>query len=305
MLIRLAYLTVVMIWATTPLAIQWSSQGVSPFLGGLGRMSIAFVICLVLARLRDITIPLHKAALKVYAAAVMGQSFALMFVYWGSSYISSGLVSLIFGLTPILTGLMAYQFFNERLSFIQCAGIVGALLGLVLVFSDDLMIGGSDEAYKGVLAVMTATFLFGVSNLLVKRFGEGVEIDPMALTLAILACSIPSYSICLMFTGFQFDFEVLSLKTGGSILYLGVFGSVLAPFCYFMVLKKMSATAVSLITVMTPVIAIFLGAQLNDELVGAKAYMGAAFILLSLMLYNVDFGGVFLRVSKGYSREQS
>ena len=67
---------------------------------------------------------------------------------------------------------------------------------------------------------------------------------------------------------------------------MGVFGSLLGFYAYFTVLQKMSASNVTLVTLVTPIIALILGAWLNDEQVTDKLILGATAVLLGLSLYH-------------------
>ena len=71
-----------------------------------------------------------------------------------------------------------------------------------------------------------------------------------------------------------------------SVLYLGVFGSLIGFYAYFTVLQKLSASNVTLITLITPVIALSLGALLNGETLNEKLIFGAFMVLLGLSIYH-------------------
>jgi drug/metabolite transporter (DMT)-like permease len=79
-------------------------------------------------------------------------------------------------------------------------------------------------------------------------------------------------------------------------LYLGVFGSLLGFYAYFTVLQKMSATNVTLVTLITPIIALTLGAWLNDEQVTNTLVLGATAVLLGLTLYH--FGHLLPKIKQ-------
>lgn len=287
-----AYGTVVLIWGTTPLGVQWSAQGFSPFLAVLARALLAFVILLIWVRVAKITVPMHAGAYKVYSAAVLGQGIAMLLIYWSAMYLSSGLVSLIFGFSPLITGFLAWFWYREKLNAIQTFSVCAAIVGLMVVFSDSLEHSANAWALNNILALafmLLACLFFCISNLWVRRFDEGLEIHPVALTIASLGFSMPFY-IAAVFFSFIYSEQTLtgvhfSWKAIFSTAYLAMLGSVIAPYYYFVVLKKSSANLVALITVITPVIALVLGAWLNEEVVGIQVIAGAALILVSLLLY--------------------
>ncbi|MDU0354828.1 DMT family transporter [Paraglaciecola aquimarina] len=70
-----------------------------------------------------------------------------------------------------------------------------------------------------------------------------------------------------------------------SIVYLGIFGSLIGFVCYFYILQKLTTANVSLITMMTPVFAILLGNGLNNEVITIHVLLGASAIIVGLALY--------------------
>jgi len=72
-------------------------------------------------------------------------------------------------------------------------------------------------------------------------------------------------------------------RAGWSIIYLGVFGSVLGFNFYFYVIKRMEAGQIALITLITPVSALLLGQFLNGEKIQNGVWLGAACILCGLL----------------------
>jgi len=287
-----AYGLVVLIWGTTPLSVQWSAQGFSPFLAALVRVLIAFVILVGCVAVAKIKVPMNAAAYKVYAAAVLGQGVAMLLIYWSAMFLSSGLVSLIFGFSPLITGFLAWYWYREKLSLVQTIAVCAAIVGLVVVFSDSLQHSANAWDVNNILALvfmLLACLFFCISNIWVRRFDEGLEIHPLALTIASLVFAMPLYFAAVFLDLFYGDQDLADLHISGkavlSTAYLAILGSVIAPYYYFIVLKKGSANLVALITVITPVIALVLGALLNAELVGYQIIVGAAIILVSLLMY--------------------
>ena len=60
-----AYLVVILVWSTTPLGVQWSSQGLSPVAGALSRMFLAALLGWTAARPLKVAVPWHRQALKI------------------------------------------------------------------------------------------------------------------------------------------------------------------------------------------------------------------------------------------------
>lgn len=109
-----AYLAVVVIWSTTPLAVKWSAEGAGFLLGAVGRMGLAAVFCLALTHGLRLRLPFDRTARRTYAAASIAVYGAMLCVYWASQYVPSGLIAVLFGLTPFVTALFARWLLDER-----------------------------------------------------------------------------------------------------------------------------------------------------------------------------------------------
>ena len=72
-----------------------------------------------------------------------------------------------------------------------------------------------------------------------------------------------------------------------STIYLGVLGTAIGFSIYYFVLKNMSAVSVSLITLITPVMALLLGSYLNDEPLTWRIMLGVSLIIIALLIHEV------------------
>jgi drug/metabolite transporter (DMT)-like permease len=77
----------------------------------------------------------------------------------------------------------------------------------------------------------------------------------------------------------------ISTKSLLAVGYLSIFGSLIGAALFFYVLAKMSPTSVSLITLMTPVLALILGTWIGNESLSAELWMGAILVIIALLLY--------------------
>jgi drug/metabolite transporter (DMT)-like permease len=93
-----AFTGVILIWSTTPLAIQWSSEGGGFLFGVMARMVLGLGFCLVAIRIGGIEMPWHTRARGAYLVAGMAIYGAMTLVYWGAQYVPSGWIAVLFGL---------------------------------------------------------------------------------------------------------------------------------------------------------------------------------------------------------------
>jgi drug/metabolite transporter (DMT)-like permease len=285
-----AYLGIVLIWATTPLAIKWSNDGGDFMLAISTRMLIGFVFCVLLLWLLRIPMRWDPAALKSYVTAGVGMFGAMMSVYWAAQFISSGLISVLYGLTPMVIGVFAALWLNEP--FISPSKIFGLLLavgGLGEIFLPQGT-GVSISVY-GVIGVLVSVFFHSLSSVLVKHIDA--QMHPLALNSGALGIAVPLYIASWLMFGTDLP-EQLPQHTLGATLYLAVIGTALGFNLYYYVLKRVPAIMIGLITLITPVLALLLGQTLNGEQAGLNVWLGTAVILAGLCLYL--WGGRLFRV---------
>ena len=277
-----AYLAVILVWSTTPLAIVWSSASISPSMALLLRMMIALILALIIAKAANVRLPWHKAALQLYCYSAIGIAGGMFFTYLAASSVPSGLISLVFGLSPLLSGVFSQLIIKEKpLTLIKKIALLMAFSGLLIVCFDNLSMAKTNVL--GLLYVFTAVLLFSLSGVMVKSVE--LTINPLASTIGTLLVTMPFFILAWWIMDGSFTVETWTAKSIWSIVYLGVFGSLLGFMAYFYVLQRLSASTVSLVTLITPTIAIALGSQLNNEVISQQLIMGAMLILLGLVFY--------------------
>lgn len=296
MIMILAYLTVILIWSGTPLAIQLSQQGLDFYTALVLRMWLAALLSLPVLWLLRQPLALHKAALTSYLAGSVGVYGAMLSVYWGSLFIPSGLISVMYGLSPMLSGAIAYFWLKEReLTPIRLMALLLALAGLALVVSARTAIDG--DAWRGIVGTLLSVFFFAWSAVWVKKTNAGLH--PMVQTSGTLWFSSLLYLITLPIFGIHIP-DDWSLTSQLGLSYLVVLGSIVGFMLYFYILKYLSAARVTLITLIAPVLALTWGNMLNDESFQLVALKGAALLLMGLGLYqwNPSFHRVFKKTLK-------
>ena len=283
-----AYLGIILIWSTTPLAIKWSGEGTGVLFAVTARMLIGAVLCMIVLRVLRVAMPWHRRAVSTYLASGISIYGAMLSVYWSSQYISSGLISVLFGMAPIFTGVLATVALREQsFSVARVLGMLFGLVGLGVVFAGDLRGNGSTStALLGIGAVVFATLLHSVSTVLVKA--AGAHLSALATTTGGLLVSTPAF----LLTWWMFDGLLptsIPSQSLYSIVYLGIFGSAVGFVLFFYALKHMEAGRIALIPLITPVLALFLGHVLNNETISQAIFLGTVLIMSGLVVY--QWGG--------------
>lgn len=282
MRVTASYLGVILIWSTTPLTIKWSGEGPGFLFGVTARMLIGTLLCLALLAVFRTRFPWDAAARRTYLAAGLAIYGAMLSVYWSAQFIPSGWISVIFGLTPLLTAALATAFLLERgLTPARVLGMVLGVAGLALIFARGASL--HVEALYGSAGVLFAAVLHSASTVWVKRIGA--SLPALAITAGGLSVALPLYVLTWWIFDGQWP-QALPARALGSILYLGVFGSVLGFFMYYYALRHVEASRMALTMLVTPVLALLLGQALNGEPVDATVWAGAGLILLGLVLHH-------------------
>ncbi len=283
MSVSVAYLAVLLIWSTTPLGIVWSSESISPSMAVLLRMLIALLLGVILIKVRRINLPWHSNALKLYSFSSLGIFGGMMCSYLAAQYLSSGIISLVFGLAPIISTILARKILDEpKVSLIKKLSMLLSLIGLSIVCSNDLAL--AENGIYGMIFVLLAVFFFSLSGVLVKSIS--LVIHPLATTVGSLTLSIPWFIISWLILDGTMPIEQWQTRSIVATIYLGIFGSLIGFYAYFYVLQKLTASTVTLITLITPVVALILGAILNNEVITKSLLAGAFFVLFGLFVYH-------------------
>jgi len=281
MSIPAAYLGIVLIWSTTPLAIKWSGESAGFLFGVSARMFISVIVCALIMSFMSRSLEWSRRSVKVYLVASIGIFGSMMSVYWGAQFVESGLISVIFGLTPIVTGLFAVLLLKEEaFTLTKGIGLLLGIAGIVVIFLRGINFGGL--SLFGVAAIVLAMLLHSTSTVWMKRIQGNIK--SLDAVYGGLLMSLPMYAISWVIFDQHWP-ETISQRSLLSISYLGVMGSVIGFLLFYYVLKNISASRVGLIPLLTPVIALLLGSYLNDELIPLIVWSGAGLIMLGMSVY--------------------
>lgn len=284
--VAMSYLGVIMIWSTTPLAMKWSTEDVGFMFGVTSRMGIGAAVAILLCVLMKKPLPTHHQALKTYLATGLGAYFAMTCAYWSAQYIPSGWISVIFGISPILTSIIAAVVLREKsVSIIKTGALLLSFAGLYVMFQQSLEMG-SDTLY-GIAAATLGALFHAIGIVAVKHINA--DIEPVSTMTGTLLVAILLYGITWLVGGYSVP-EVIPTRTAASILYLGLVGSVLGFMLFFYVLKNVEATRAALITLITPVSALLLGNALNDEPLTQDIILGAGLVIMGLLTFQYGSG---------------
>ncbi|WP_119395116.1 DMT family transporter [Salinibius halmophilus] len=275
-----AFFIVVIVWSTTPLAINWSvADGSSQFAAWL-RMAIGFLLSYASLKALRLPLVLTRAAIIKYMAGSLGIYGTMTCVYVASHAVSSGLVAVIHGLIPMLAAALSWPILSQRTSKFGIAGLFIASLGLAFVFASELQV--SPKQAPWILLIVFGVSLQALGAVLIKKLAS-TPLHPMQQLTGTLLVVVIGFSFNTSLAG-QWQGE-LGTRAILATLYLAAIGSVVGFYAYFTALQHLSAVQVGMITLISPVFAVILGNTLNGESMPTFTLLGSIIIGIGLATY--------------------
>jgi len=268
-----------LVWGGSFFFFEVALRTLPPFTVVLGRVGIAALVLLVIARLRGEDLPTAPRVLADYALlGAVSNAIPFSLIVWGQTQIPSGLASILNAMTPVfavLVGLVIGR--DERLTPARAAGVALGFAGVAVLMGPDLL-RRLDPYSLGQLAVLGAACSYGVAVHVGRRFGGA---SPLVNAAYMLAAS----SLLLLPLTLAVDRPwTLAPGTSGwaALLGLSLLCTAFAYLLYFRILASAGATNMSLVTFLVPVSAISLGALFLGERLGPTAFAGLAIIFTGL-----------------------
>jgi drug/metabolite transporter (DMT)-like permease len=273
------YALLVGIWSSTWVAIKVGLDDVSPLLGAGLRFSAAGLGLLAVALVTRRPLRSDRRLVTILALAPFATTYGL--IYWGEQYVPSGLAAVLFGVMPLYSALLASVLLvGEPLRRQLVVGIVIALGGLTIAFSESLALGDSRWALAGAIACAVAPFASAVGNVSIKRRGGGLD----AVVLNGWAMLSAGLILLLGSVAAETPHVTWSAEAVGSIAYLAVIGSAVPFVILTVLLRELPAVTISYITLLFPFGALVFGAVIDNEAITVAAAVGAALVAGGLVV---------------------
>src|SRR5882724_236792 len=280
---RLVWLLLCCIWGSTWLFIKLGLRDLPPLTFAGIRFVIAAIILFALILARRVPLPNKKRDWILLAVTgVMSFSLNYGLVFWGEQYISSGLAALLQSTLPAF-GLIIAHFYlpGERMTLPRIAGVLLGVVGVGVIFSNQLQVSGP-RALWGSAALVLSAFYAAYANVLVKTYGLNLQPSVLAAGQMLFGL-IPLLLIGIPLEGNPLKFHWTPIAVI-SLLYLAVVGTVIAFLLYYWLMHNMDVTKTMLIALVTPVVAVILGMLVLKEELHWRTLIGGAMIMSGIAL---------------------
>jgi drug/metabolite transporter (DMT)-like permease len=203
-------------------------------------------------------------------------------LFWGEQYITSGLAAVLQTTIPAF-GLLLARFYvpEERITLLKIAAILLGGVGVAVIFNEQLTFSGW-AAFWGSFAVVVGAFCAAYASVLTKAFG--LKTHPANMVFwQMIAGTIPLSIFGLIREGNPLNFK-WTWMAAICVLYLAIMGSIVAFWLYYWLLRHMDVSRAMMIALVTPLIAVIIGALWRGEHLNIQTFFGGVLILASVAL---------------------
>jgi len=265
-----------MVWGSTFLFIRIGNDTLPPVWGATLRLGIASVVLTGIALAARAPWPRGAPFTAALRFGMVNFGVSLPLLYWGEQTVPSGLAAIMYATLPLSTALFARGFGLEPLLRGTLGAALLAMVGVSVLFSTQL---SGHYSRLALAAVFLGAATASLAGVLLKR-SPGAH----PLWTNVIANSVGAVMCALISTALG---ESHALPVGAAwipVLYLTIVGSIGAFVVFTWLLQRWSASRLSFIAVITPVVAVLLGVIIRGEHLSAANLSGAGVILVAAAL---------------------
>ena len=287
-----AFAAIYFIWGTTYLAIVIGLEGFPPFLMAAVRFIVAGLLLVGYCTFKGEKFPTASALTKNAVLALVVLAGGQGLLIWSEQYIASGYAAVLVATLPIWFVIL--DKINWRVYFSSpyiIAGVVLGFVGILLLFKDTLSGTSMSENIRLELIASLAVLLGSVCWVAGTLYHRSKP-APGSIYLNLGWQLVIGSVICMVISVSAgeltaFSFASVSLKAWSAVLYLSIAGSIIAFIAYTWLLTQKPSAVVGTYAYINPVVAVFLGWLLADEVINTNQFVGMSIILGSAILVNI------------------
>ena len=271
------------VWGSTYLAIALAIETMPPFLMASSRFLVAGAILYAWNASRGEPRADRRGWL---AGAVTGILFLVGGnggVVWAQQRVPSGVAALVIASVALWIALLDRTIFGQRLSKQAVIGLVIGFAGVALLVNP--AIGGGIDGL-GALVLLGAALSWAVGTLLSRQPWLGLPDRPLVGAAIQMLAGGAVFAIIGISTGElgRVDFAEMSWRSTGGLVYLVVFGSLVAFSAYVWLLQNARVSLVATYAYVNPVVAVLLGWSILGEAVTARTLLAGGVIVAGVAL---------------------
>jgi drug/metabolite transporter (DMT)-like permease len=206
-------------------------------------------------------------------------------LFWAETRVPSGIAAVILAMIPVTITLLEIIFLGtQRLTARLGFGLVVGMVGVAVLMNPRASLGEAPIDPRGAVALLVSCCGWSVGTIVTKRLTLP-ESKAMSAAAQMLCGGVQLLLLAAITGEFaRFHSPAISRAAWFSLIYLIVFGSIIAFTAYVWLLHYESPTKVGTYAYVNPVVAVILGALLGGEVVGRRTGLGTALILVGVIV---------------------
>ena len=293
MIVRPAHLAVLValsvIWGSAFMLVKVVLEEVPPMTLVAGRLAGACLFLMFALVLTRRSLPRSREAWLAFVALGLGNNvWPFILLTWGQQHIDSSLAAILVASMPLSTVVLARYWVNERLTIDRTLGILIGFGGVFALIGGDLR-DLTESSTLGQLAIIGGVLGYSFGTVFARRYMR--EADPMVYAAGQTLVGTAIMAPVALAADRPFDLSI-SVKTALAWSALGILTSAVAYLLFFWLIRRITATQASMVSYLIPITAVFLGAIVLDERLGANSFVGLGLIILGVWV--VSGGGRWL-----------
>ncbi len=280
-LVKFIPLIFVLLWSTGFIAAKFALPYIEPYTLLLTRMLITVFIFLLLIQLFRTGWPkpidaLHQMVVgSLIHAAYLGGVFAAI-----KLNMPAGIASLIVGLQPLLTALMAWLVLGNQLKSRQWLGLGLGLLGVSMVLLQGKSVGFDNISLGAVIAILIALLGISTGTLYQKKYGQKSKLLPGSF-FQYLATVV---WMGVLSAGFETQQISWNFTLVAALAWLVVVLSIFAILLLMLMIREGESARVASYFYLVPPVTVIEGWLLFDEQLNLAALVGIAITVIGVYL---------------------
>ncbi len=279
-----AFAIIYLVWGTTYLAIALVVKTLPPFVSGALRFGLAALLMYGLLRFRQARplAGLHWPSAVI--AGVLLSGIGNGFVIWGQQTVPSGIAALLVAALPLwIMFFDSVRFARRHPGAKDLIGSVVGLIGVVLIVAQTRRFDGAG-AMLPTLMILIATFGWAIGTLVQRQAVRVGQLGAFACAQMLVGAGFQA--ICALVLGEwpELQWTDFTPTAIGALLYLAVFGSIVAFSAYLWLVTKVPTSAVATYSLVNPVVAMALGTWILGERIEPSAVAASVLVLAGVAL---------------------
>lgn len=274
------YITTVLIWGSTWLAIEFQLGDIAVELSLFYRFAIAALLMWLYVAYKKPKMQFNLVDHGFFVLlALFNFGLNYLMLYWAQNHLSSAMTSIAFSMLLVMNIVNTRLFFGKPISKRIYTGAVLAILGITCLFWPQLQqLNLSNSAFVGLLLALGGTFVASLGNMVSVR-NSRKQIGVLQGNAWGMLYSAIGLALYVFISDVQFNFTAPT-SYWLSLLYLSIFGTVIAFACYFALLKNIGPEKASYVIVLFPLVAVTLSSFYEGFEWHANTFAGFSLVLL-------------------------